>query len=333
MNQKNLTYYKKIARYLTGEMTVEQQQNYKKQMKRNHYLKKDVNLIKQSWQVFSFDPSDKYTETEGAWSRLKNRLDEDGILQDSSKYQIINLRYALRVAAIALIVVSIGIPTVYFSYKEITSKSDYIEQSAIESTHTVDLPDGSRVFLNQGAKLRYKNTFEENRNVTLEGEGYFDVMANPAKPFHVNTGKVIITVLGTSFNVKAAHAQNEQTEVYVESGSVEVAMVDSKESIVIESGQLVRAEEKLNPDLQTDLNYLSWKTKEFRFIDEPVTEIIDVLKKAYHVEVNDSAIENFDMRLTTTYKGQTFDAVLNTICTALNIQYKKEGKVYILQKK
>lgn len=66
------------------------------------------------------------------------------------------------------------------------------------------LPDNTKVWLNSGSSLRYPANFnKKNRNVKIEGEAFFEVEKNPAKPFIVNTGEVKVKVYGTSFNIKA----------------------------------------------------------------------------------------------------------------------------------
>ena len=66
------------------------------------------------------------------------------------------------------------------------------------------LPDGSRVWLNADSKLTYPEQFAKyNRDVTLEGEAYFEIAKNKKSPFQVFAENVKIQVTGTCFNVKA----------------------------------------------------------------------------------------------------------------------------------
>ena len=66
----------------------------------------------------------------------------------------------------------------------------------------VKLPDGSIVWLNADSKLSYSESFSrKNRNVRLEGEGYFEV-EHGEHPFVIQTDSAQIKVLGTKFNVK-----------------------------------------------------------------------------------------------------------------------------------
>jgi transmembrane sensor len=83
------------------------------------------------------------------------------------------------------------------------------------------LPDGSSVWVNAGSKLAY-GTFDANgREVHLDGEAYFDVAKDPARPFTVHTAGIDIKVLGTAFNVKA-YTVDPTIEATLIHGSIEV---------------------------------------------------------------------------------------------------------------
>jgi transmembrane sensor len=138
-------------------------------------------------------------------------------------------------------------------------------------------------------------------------------------------------VLGTSFNIR--ESKDQSVEVFVESGEVRVDLENHDQGITLGPGQFGKANENLEASILNDDNYLSWKTKEFKFVDEPVDNILRVLERSYHVEVETGEVAVSNLRLTTTYNDQSFDAILSTICTALNIHYEKEGKVYILHSK
>ena len=53
---------------------------------------------------------------------------------------------------------------------------------------SLTLPDGTLVFLNSESTLSYPSRFDsDTRNVTLQGEAYFEVAKNPEKKFIVST--------------------------------------------------------------------------------------------------------------------------------------------------
>ena len=104
--------------------------------------------------------------------------------------------------AIVLLVIGVGY-NFYQSHNE--ANLVYREVCAVRGEKLlVLLPDGSRVWLNADSKLTYPEQFAKyNRNVTLEGEAYFEVARNEARPFIVQSGKQRVEVLGTSFDVTA----------------------------------------------------------------------------------------------------------------------------------
>jgi len=102
------------------------------------------------------------------------------------------------------------------------------------SRSKIQLPDGSSVWLNGGSKLVYDNLNfgKKVREVTLIGEGYFDVVKNHEKPFIIHANRVNIKVLGTAFNVKA-YPDEKNTETSLIRGSIEVTIKNRIEKIMM----------------------------------------------------------------------------------------------------
>lgn len=321
-------YWNEIAGYLSREMESEQIEKFLLKIKDNQHLKKDYELMKKTWNELDSNPYDRYSDTTSAWANLNERIVREGnIVLEKPILKMNSLNYFIRIAAVILLILAVGIPTVYYSVNGFGNNSP-IQHRSENGSLTVDLPDGSRVYLNAGSNLEYKKDFEDQRDLKLEGEAYFDVMSDPRKPFRVNTGKVVVTVLGTSFNVR--ETKDNMVQVFVESGKVRMDLKKDSESLILTPGQLGEANGHLKTRSQDDANYLSWKTKDFKFVDEPVEKILEVLQESYHVDVHSDIPDLNEMRLTTSYSDQSFEAILATICTALNINFEKEGKVYIL---
>lgn len=327
MKQKP-TYWNNIAGFLTGEMNPAQSREFLEKVNRDRQMKNDCELMKQTWDQFSTNPGAGYKDTGKAWSKLYNRIEADGLLEENAQVMHIGrMQYFLRIAAVILVILAVGVPAVYYSAHK-GEPQEMMTYEAREGTLTVDLPDGSRVFLNQSAGLEVNRDFENERTVKLRGEGFFDVLADPERPFRVSSGKVTVTVLGTSFNIR--EKVDESVEVFVESGKVRMDLADQDQGITLGPGQLGKANLKLETTILDDDNYLSWKTKEFKFVDESVENILHTLERSYHVEVITEHVAASGFRLTTSYNDQSFEAILNTICAALDMHYEKEGKVYIL---
>jgi len=95
------------------------------------------------------------------------------------------------------------------------------------------LPDGTKVWLNAGSKLIYDSSFDKSlREVSLSGEGYFDVVKNKQKPFIIHASKINIKVLGTEFDVKS-YPSDKTTEASLIRGSIEVTFNDQPSKKVI----------------------------------------------------------------------------------------------------
>jgi transmembrane sensor len=123
------------------------------------------------------------------------------------------------------------------------------------SRTSLQLPDGTKVWLNAGSKLVYDKSFgNTSREVSLNGEAYFDVVKNAAKPFIIHTAKMDIKVLGTVFNVKCY--PNEKTyETALIHGSIEVTLKDRQEKIIMKPNEkMVLNTEELNPTTSSKTN-------------------------------------------------------------------------------
>ena len=123
--------------------------------------------------------------------------------------------------AIPLLLASLTLGYLYFAepeeirYAEVTSTMGTVVR--------YELPDHSVVWLNSGSKLRYPTVFKkDNRNVELTGEAYFQVEAEPERPFYVNMPNGLsVYVYGTQFNV-TAYEDDSYIETVLEKGKVNV---------------------------------------------------------------------------------------------------------------
>lgn len=318
-----------MARYLAGEMDPGEEILFIKGIQQTDQ-KEELELMEKSWKHFNdFLPREDHGPDQ-AWNKLFDRLAGDGLIGETDhKARTISLR-TLRIAATILVVIALGIPALYLGIIRDHGASNQSVVEAENGISTVDLPDGSRVYLNKGGRISYPDEFSGGRNVNLEGEAYFEVMSDPADPFIVRSGNVVISVLGTTFNVKGSEG-NTGVEVYVESGKVQVSVEESGAFLMLEPGELcVAADGNLSSHQQSDANYMSWRTKDFTFMNEDLGQVLLELENAYHVSINagDSLVR--DLRITSTYRAQSIDAILQTIGTAFGFNVHKKGNEYFL---
>lgn len=172
------------------------------------------------------------------------------------------------------------------------------------------LEDGSTVWLNKNAKIRYKQD-DDHRLVTLEGEAFFEVAHNPDVPFIINTGELRTQVVGTSFNIDQTE---EQTMVSVEKGKVKV-YEENRQSLLLTSG--MAADYDVNTGILKEKiggvrNAFSWKTGILSFENVSIQEVIKDLEMHFETSL---FIENNQSQahLTANFDNQSLESVLHLI--------------------
>ena len=162
-------------------------------------------------------------QVERAWQQTWARCTQQQPVQPQRSWTA----YLMRVAAILVLPLLVSTTLLGYLYYERLQGEEfisYVETSAAPGMITrVTLPDSSTVWLNASSRLRYPAQFtSDTRRVELEGEGYFEVQADPQHPFAVTIPQgMTVQALGTRFNV-SAYADDPQVKTTLASGSVEI---------------------------------------------------------------------------------------------------------------
>ncbi len=317
-----------MARFFAGEMSPKEEIVFRKDYEANPVRATALRNMEKTWKFFDENPANGNRDSAKAWSRIHGKLQEDGLLDNQpTKTSRRQLLPAIRIAASIVLILGIGIPALYFGVKKNIDTETGLNQYSGKGVSTVNLPDGSRVYLNEGAEITYPPSFNQERSVELKGEAFFEVMSDPVYPFTVRSGKVVISVLGTSFNVKKS-ADSSEIEVFVATGKVRMSLDNNDQFITLEPGELGQSESQtLKSIVQKDPNYISWKTKDFKFVDAELLEVLKELEESYHVNIHTDHIELNNMKITTSYNELSIDAILETISTAfgLTISHREDG--------
>lgn len=164
-------------------------------------------------------------------------------------------------------------------------------KNSLKQPMLVLLPDNSSVLLSTGSSIRFrKQANEQLREVFLQGEGFFEVAKNPAKPFLVYTNNLTAKVLGTSFQVHSFDGE-ETVFVKVKAGKVAVtSVVSPNKSIYLTVNQQLSFEVKTNKVLketskETDESSPEIVNQHFAYDYTPVPEIFDQLESIYHMPI------------------------------------------------
>ena len=217
----------------------------------------------------------------------------------------------------------------------------------------VQLPDGSVVMLNAGSKLTYNKDFGKvQREVTLTGEGFFDVQKMKGKPFIIHTARLDIKVLGTLFNVKA-YPEDSQTETSLVHGRVEVTMPDRPNNkIILSDNEKLLVYNNKNgvarvnqPDRGSDkhlplvavskLTYqqddtvaveTSWAFNKLSFKDELFSDVARKMERWYDVTFDFDNIEKQNLVVYGSFTTETLQEALEALVFSFGFRYKIEGK-------
>ncbi|RGP15224.1 FecR family protein [Parabacteroides gordonii] len=191
-----------------------------------------------------------------------------------------------------------------------------------------NLPDGSRVWLSSASQLTYPSDFVAgSREVELEGQGYFEVTHNAAQPFIVHAGQEYeVEVLGTTFNV-AAYSDDDRIETTLVEGSVNVHVktvggqelscrIRPREKATFTKTTKELEVETVNPEHET-----AWKDGELIFRNHPMSQVLKVLSRHYHVkfEVKDSLV--LKSIITARFKDEQLPQVMEYLRLASGIKY------------
>ena len=237
-------------------------------------------------------------------------------------------------------------PAAPVASKELVSK--YGSRSYME------LPDGSKLWLNAGSKVQYAADFAGGkRELTLSGEAYFDVKHDPAHPFIIHTGRLDVRVLGTTFNIKS-YPGDSLTETTLIRGKVEVDFAGDTHSAIIlkpseklivstatgqsvlsSTSQSVREKEQPAPKIITTpivpdpidgtIEETSWVENKLVFRKEPFAQLAEKLERWYNVKIRFDN-ENYKMdELTGTFRDQHIDEVMHALQLTSDFHYRISG--------
>lgn len=329
--KRKTTIWIRMARYLAGEMETKEEISFMREMEKDPGKRNSMKQMEETWHYFHESHPGGNGDSSKAWDRLHEKLEQDGLLENHAPLKVKGIPGpAFRIAAFILILLALGIPALYYGVFRPKGDPEGITYISEKGVRSVDLSDGSRVYLNQGSEITCSSDFSMARSLELRGEAYFEVMSDPANPFTVSSGKVVISVIGTSFNVRGSEDPGE-VDVLVESGRVHMSLEGSVEFITLEAGEMGRTSgSRLSVQTLDDPNYIAWKTKDFKFVDAALAEVLLELEESYHVNIHAGDMDLERMKITTTYSQQSIDAILETIGTAFSLTVSKKQQDYYL---
>jgi len=382
---KEEKYWILLSKKIAGEATAEELKQLQELINNNPAWKTIEGNLQELW---SSKPRNTYhnrlQKKEDAYLLHINRLKEKATdfkekneSADKTAFDLVQAkrpfytRWITYVAAAAFIIFII----ILYPLVGVTGKTNKVAATGSGNEITVNpgaktklrLPDGTHVWVNSDSKLSYSGTFKGPlREVYLEGEAYFDVVKDPARPFIVHTGGIDIRVLGTAFNVKAYKAEStiEATLIH---GLIEVTKPDQPDAPKV----ILKPHEKLifdkyaaESDKKTDQHIAngnfsqdeikkpaitiaqianniadsaiietSWVYNRLSFEDDKFDNIALKMERWFNVKItiNNERIKSY--KLTGSFENETIDEALKELQYLIAFSYRITGREIEINKK
>lgn len=348
---------------LTGAATEEGLTELQRYLKEDSEFAAKAEMLELVWRNKG---KEQTIDTDLFYNRLLQKLSDDGLQSQVASTITIEpvnrsdrrFKFYLSIAAM-LVLAFLGTRLFQRANPSALSPATTAEENNVStkkgSKSTLQLPDGTKVWLNSGSSLSYGNDFNSNlRQVRLSGEAFFDVAHDSLRPFIIHTETLDLRVLGTAFNLRA-YPEDAITETSLVRGSVEVTLHKTPEKKILlkpneklivtqntttKSNSASQLSAKQMPVLtltymhrhQQDSTAMEvlWTKNKLAFEGERLSEVALKLERWYGVRVE---IEGEDLK-NAEYTGVFSDENLSDVLYALhltgNFQYSiKKNEVII----
>ena len=356
-----------IISVLSGNARPEDCQFLKEWLDVNPENSRYFEIMRKTWLVSEIPQEMGEFNAQAGFKKFYSVIQKNSRIRPAQK-RIIMLRIS-HVAAIIAIVFTMGaISYWYYDKKNIPVVSYHEAIVPLGAKSQIVLSDGTKVWLNAGSRLRYSTTYAvSDRNVQLEGEGYFEVSQNNQLPFEVKTLKLNIKAVGTTFNVKA-YPNDSIVETILVEGKVEVfrtenkvdyaislapkqrlTLVKNSDEILFETQpkrerteQLVSSINQPTPFVITENqvkeipavnDYMvttTWKDKRWQIDSEELRSLATKLERRYNVHITFADNELKYYKFNGTLEDEPIEAVLKVMSQIAPVNYELNGTEVVL---
>jgi transmembrane sensor len=315
-----------LVKYLTGEATAAETSIIQQWLEAGEANRKYFDHFRLIWEESLRLAATTEVDEQQAWERFVQRTQE----APPPRGTLLSFRTGwLRIAAIFIVVAGLG----WLAGSLLLQQHDAALNTLVAATapRTDTLPDGSVITLNKHSRLTVPAAFTgDRRKVELAGEGFFNVKADKEHPFEVHTdNKVIVEVVGTSFNIKNGTGF---TEVIVETGVVRVRRQD--QTITLQAGEKVMihpGEGILQKEEVTDRLYNYYRSRVFECDSTPLWKLVDALNEAYQANIVIGRESLRNESISATFHNESLDDILTIVSETMAIDVIRENNKIILR--
>lgn len=306
-----------------------------------------VDSVREIWDAAGVIAVPDSPDVDAAWSALSPRLAAraPSARPESRPLALVRPRKTrgrlipLLLASAAVLVAAIALKGTFAARKTQGAAAEVSERVfATRKAQRADLylSDGTRVILNVDSRLRVPATYgKSDRTISLDGEAFFEVVHDSARPFRVSTAAGIAEDLGTAFIV-THYAEMPSMRVGVSSGSVIVrsdnvattgTTLNRGDLASVGPGGRVTVRHNVNMD-----DEIAWTTGKLAFDRAPLREVIPRLARWLDAEIrlSDSTLGN--VHYTGSFSNESVEQALEMLAAALDARVQgDQRRGYVLQ--
>jgi transmembrane sensor len=300
-----------LAAFINGELPEKEARRWEEWVAESP---ENARIYRQALKLLEPDPGKEHSHTvpfdsSAAWKEVEVRLDPAPSFSSWWK-----------VAAVFALIASLA---GYWAYYEYFADVIYSQTSGISEYY---LPDSSKVVLNGKAKITFDRNFNsDHRNVSLEGQAYFDVRKDSSLIFEINTPRGLVRVLGTAFLVEET---KDSLYVLVDRGIVGVSLKKGSDQLILERNEeaVIRfSDERIMIDEVENTNKLYWANRRLTYRRENLAVIFDELAEIFDVTIQYDPDKVKDCSISAVFLDQSLNEILENISLSLPVQYTISG--------
>jgi transmembrane sensor len=296
----------------------------------------------ESWVCESDENRKYYLQFKNIWdvSTEINVSSEEALQKVMKRIKIRQQTIALwgfvqKAAAVLFIPLLVSMLWLNYSKAPVSSVSETRYNKVVAAFGTfslIELPDGSKVWLNSGSTLRYPVKFDENkRNVYLVGEAYFEVHSNKVQPFFVNTAYFSVKATGTKFSVRADKNFRIPSVTLIEGKvAIEKPFSGKQNNLIatlLPNQHLTYDTLNKNITIRTEdtYKYYAWKDGKLVFRNDNISEVARRISIQYNVDIEIKGDKIKQYRYRATFVNEPLGELLRLLKISSPIDYKEIG--------
>jgi ferric-dicitrate binding protein FerR (iron transport regulator) len=235
------------------------------------------------WVDASAENRRQFLDERKIWNLILLHTDEGDVRKNRAAARW--LRGAAAIAAsIALL---LAVPAALYFFRSPSRGVHSVMVPPGQRTH-LTLEDGTAVWLNARTALSCPASFGSGaRQVTLNGEGYFEVKSDPRRPFVIHTEKYNIHVLGTTLHVYAYDRSASPFELSLLAGKVRIE--DKKGAVLYAALRpdeyVIERDGKLVKGAIASKDRFLWKDGLICLDDEPFDVLMEKFSDYYDIRI------------------------------------------------